>query len=470
MYTGVKSIPDNPTVKDGLITQLDVNQDHIQLANFTVDAGLTFAVGGAISGGAEISGIYLKGDVAGKDLHHSLKDIEVKYCKNYGIYLNGTKETKMYNCNVYQALKDGFRFNCTDSRFTNCTTRHVGRNGFWVESNNMLTGCKAFATGTMMNMEDNLYGDGFYLAGTATSLSSCEVQEAGRHGFVLSSNCIANELNGCIIDSVSIGDVGGLGKGLLVDGAKKCKINVSICNRTNLAGNMKQAIQINTDSYDNTIDAKIYTDNATLAAVTWINPDYPVGNLITINGSNIGDSDFVEYRDLNKFDSLNIPMGFVEEIVGGVTCTKSIVDKKFKVTITAASTWGRYKLTRYGKCVAGDVVDVLGKGSIITGSLFIRLEVAFYSAANAQLSYHNAPTLTARELSITESYYTLTAPANAAYYTASIVLVQNEATGLGSAHFTYLDARNRTNKYSNTYVATYDPPSVASGAVTIEAV
>lgn len=168
---------------------------------------------------------------------HTLDNIWVVNAGGDGFHLdNHVRELRCTRCKAYRCAGYGFYLGdaggagsgCTDSHFTDCTSGFSGNHGFYIlNSNNMLTACKAFTAG--FNFFTGATGTtecGFELSGSqclVNTLTGCSAQQASLHGFDLQS-CSNISVTGCQADSNGAGTSGSNGAGININTATYCTI------------------------------------------------------------------------------------------------------------------------------------------------------------------------------------------------------------------------------------------------------
>jgi len=131
------------------------------------------------------NGIYISHTYGGsEDAHTLIEDVWVSNTKENGIWIaDDSREVRLENVLVSDALKAGFRIGGTDHKIIQCTAEDCGTDGFLIDysGNTQLTNCKAFDCG--LTGED---GQGFNVEGAdRVQLVNCQSQDNRHHGFVI---------------------------------------------------------------------------------------------------------------------------------------------------------------------------------------------------------------------------------------------------------------------------------------------
>lgn len=144
------------------------------------------------------------------DTQHTFTDIQVLNCKNNGIQVATSSDTRVLQFTRVRVRKcDGNGFympspSCTDSNFNDCIVETVGDNGFFCGLlNSHFTDCKTFYCGSNGG---NTHG--FHITGYNNYFTQCEAQDNYQSGFYVTDTggdatygAQGNTFDHCIADS-----------------------------------------------------------------------------------------------------------------------------------------------------------------------------------------------------------------------------------------------------------------------------
>ncbi|MBU3126734.1 glycoside hydrolase family 55 protein [Clostridium tagluense] len=337
------------------------------------------------------------------DEHLLLENIKVINAKHNGIKLNSQiREARLINVVVQGASNYGIHAACTDSYFSLCTVLSANKHGFYVEGgSNKFVSCKGFYNGDIYTT-DNTVGDGFYINGPCTQLTSCESQENARNGFTFAGDSII----GAALISNTNGRVA-IGIGVcfaFINSARYCNIQGLGVQITGLNGLQKALLQFSTLCGYNYINITnvLYPDTHYMLDIFDANiPD--VTNTILINGNNLSLHDFINYQLLDS-DNNGIVDGLISGNLGGISTTNYYIDylKKQQIIDVISNTviyQGSY-LKKNISCTGYNTICSSLVAALITGQVILHLVFLDINSAMISDTKSSAITLKNQEVRV----------------------------------------------------------------------
>jgi hypothetical protein len=167
----------------------------------------------------------------GADTHDRVENVNVRYARSYGIYMDGMSETRLNNVWATNNEEVGIRPSW-DTWLDNCTCNSNGRAGYYVfGSSGQANNCKSFSNGSVTPTQ----GHGFLFEGPTTLEEGCKTwtnlnaQDNFGHGIYL-----RNAQRMIVQGTSSTNSNSGAGNftGVCIDGCTNGLVDVVCCDRT----------------------------------------------------------------------------------------------------------------------------------------------------------------------------------------------------------------------------------------------
>jgi len=194
------------------------------------------------------------------------------------------------------------------------------------------------------------------------------------------------EISNAVLDSIGHdGEVNNrLGKGILLDGARYCKIkNTSILSRENLIGGLAYGVEFQGNPINNDIEVScVGVGNASVSKPFEFFNDIPIGNNVVVNNVDRMPVNIVKPNEnLNTDEDANgVCNGFTSAVQSGVTANFSI-DGCQRIDITANTGEAGAYIYMEKTLSPGTAISAMLEGKK-SGDVYFKLQINWFNGEN----------------------------------------------------------------------------------------